>query len=245
MTVPVAGMGAIHADAEGLAVSPTLTILLLWAGFAVSHMLMSSARFRPSLVGVFGDRGFQGVYSLVALGFFVPLCMVYFGNKHSGAQLWSLPMSPVLYTAIQIAMGIAFVLLFAGLLTPSPTSMTATPGGDSIAQPRGVHFITRHAVFMATAIFGAVHLIPNGFASDAAFFGGFPVFVVIGSIHQDRRKLHQDGDRYRPFFEATPLIPFTGRSTVRGLKELSWTAIGLGIAASLLIRHFHGALFGG
>lgn len=225
--------------------SPTLIILLLWAGFAASHMLMSSARFRPSLVAVLGDRGFQGVYSLIALGFFVPLCMVYFDNKHAGALLWSVPMSPVLYGAIQIAMGVAFVLLFAGLLTPSPTSMTAPSAGDATAQPKGVHFITRHAVFMATAIFGAVHLVPNGFASDAAFFGGFPIFVLMGSVHQDRRKLAQDGDRYRPFFEATPLIPFTGRSTVRGLRELSWLAIGLGIAATLLVRRFHGTLFGG
>ncbi len=225
--------------------SPTSTILLLWATFAATHMLMSSIRYRPSLVRGLGDRGFQGVYSLVALGIFVPLCTVYFGNKHSGALLWSIPMSPVLYFVIQVGMGVAFVLLFAGLVTPSPTSMTAAQGGDSTVQPKGVHFITRHAVFMATAIFGVVHLIPNGFASDVAFFGGFPVFVLIGSTHQDRRKLVTDADRYRPFYEATPLIPFTGKSTLRGLKELSWLAIGLGIGATVLVRYFHGSLFGG
>lgn len=224
--------------------SPTVTIVLLWMGFAVTHLVMSSIRFRPVLVRTLGDRGFLGVYSLVALGLFVPLCIVYFANKHTGPLLWSIPISGAGLVGIEIAMGVAFVLLFAGLLTPSPTSMTAARDGAAVG-PKGVHFITRHAVFMATAIFGAVHLLPNGFASDVAFFGGFPVFVLIGSVHQDRRRLVTDGANYRPFYEATPLLPFTGRSTLRGLKELSWLAIGLGVGATVLVRHFHRELFGG
>ena len=237
--------GPLRAGGEEMPVSPTVTIVLLWVGFAITHILMSSIRLRPALVRVLGDRGFLGVYSLVALGLFVPLCTVYFGNKHSGPLLWSLPMSTATHGVIQIAMGVAFVLLFAGLLTPSPTSMTAARDGAAVAGPAGVHFITRHAVFMATAIFGAVHLIPNGFASDVAFFGGFPVFVLIGSIHQDRRRLATDGEKYRPFYEATPLVPFTGRSTLRGLRELSWLAIGLGLGTTVLVRYFHSELFGG
>lgn len=224
--------------------SATATIVLFWLGFALTHISMSSPRVRPRLVGLLGDRGFQLVYSLIALGLFVPLCSVYFGNKHAGAHLWSIPLSAPLYWLIQIVMGIAFVLLFAGVLTPSPTAMSAAQG-EATMRPKGVHFITRHAVFMALGLFGAVHLIPNGFASDVAFFGGFPVFVLIGSVHQDRRKLQTDGARYRAFYEATSLLPFAGRHSLRGLRELSKPALILGIVATVVVRHFHGAWFGG
>ncbi|HKX45994.1 MAG TPA: NnrU family protein [Planctomycetota bacterium] len=223
--------------------TPTLTIVVLWLAFALSHMLLSSIRFRPKLVAMLGDRGFQGAYSLIALATFVPLCTIYFRSKHAGPLLWSVPRSPALEWAIEIAMGVAMVLLFAGLMTPSPTSMSAGQT-DSAPQPKGVHFLTRHALFMAMAIFGLVHLVPNGFASDVAFFGGFPVFVLIGTAHQDSRKLALDGVRYRPFYDATPLIPFTGRSTLRGLRELSRPALVVGIGATILIRYFHSNLFG-
>lgn len=224
--------------------SPTLTVVLLWLAFAVTHMAMSSTRLRPRLVGLLGDRGFQGVYSLIALALFVPLCWVYFAHKHSGPLLWSVSMGPVLYWTLQIAMGLAFVLLFAGVMAPSASAMNASPGQGAF-QPRGVHFITRHAVFMAIGLFGLVHLIPNGYASDVAFFGGFPLFVLAGSIHQDRRKLATQPERYRAFYEATAFLPFTGRSTVRGLKEMSPIAIALGVAATVLVRTYHGTLFGG
>lgn len=224
--------------------SPTATILLLWAAFAITHIAFSSIRFRPKLVGLLGDRGFQGAYSLVALGIFVPLCTVYFSNKHAGPLLWSIPRTSALLWFVQIGMGVAFVLLFAGVLTPSPTSMTAGPG-EGAPQPRGVHFITRHALLMSMALFGAVHLLVNGYASDVAFFAGFPVFVLIGTAHQDRRKLALDGDRYRPFYEATPLVPFTGSHTLRGLREISLPAVGLGVVATVLLRYYHAALFAG
>ena len=224
---------------------PAATILLLWLAFAVSHMVLSSVRLRPRLIALVGDQAFQGIYSLIALGIFVPICIVYFGNKHAGPLLWSIPLTTTLYWVIQLGMGVAFILLFAGLVSPSPTLMSAGATGAEAYQPKGVHFITRHAVFMGLAIFGILHLIPNGYASDVAFFGGFPVFVVVGSMHQDRRRLETDGERYRPFYEATPLIPFTGRSTLRGLRELSWLAVGLGIVATLIVRQFHGAWFGG
>jgi len=224
-------------------VSAAATIVLLWLGFAITHILMSSVSLRPRLAGVLGDRGFQGVYSLVALAFFVPLVMVYFDHKHEGALLWTIAVGPGLRWLINIGMGVAFVLLIAGVMNASPASMTAAPA-DGPAQHSGVHFITRHAVFMATALFGILHLIPNGYATDIAFFAGFPVFVLIGSIHQDRRKLATDPERYQAYHDATPLIPFSGANTLRGLKEMSKLAVVIGIVVTILLRYFHTNLFG-
>ncbi len=69
-------------------------IVLFWFLFGASHMALSSLKLRPKLVGVLGNRGFQGVYSLVALGTFVPLVRIYADAKHpyTRALLSAVPM---------------------------------------------------------------------------------------------------------------------------------------------------------
>ena len=222
--------------------SPTLTIVLLWLAFAVSHIAFSSLSLRPRLVRFLGEMGFMGVYSLIALVIFVSMVSVYFDNKHSGAMLWSVGMTPSLVILVSIVMGVAFVIIVAGFVTMSPATMLIAAGKP--VELRGIHHITRHAVFMAAGLFGLVHLIPNGFASDVAFFAGFPIFAVIGSLHQDQRKLVTDAKRYPEFHAATPLIPFTGKRTLRGLRELSPIAYGLGIGLAVTFRYFHAQWFG-
>jgi uncharacterized membrane protein len=219
-----------------------MTIVLLWLAFAASHIVLSSLTLRPRLVRVLGEKGFLGVYSLIALVIFVSMVSVYFDNKHSGALLWSVGMTPSLVGLVWILMGVAVVLLVAGIVTASPASMSVAAGKS--VELRGVHYITRHAVFMSAGLFGLAHLIPNGFASDVAFFAGFPIFAVIGSLHQDQRKLVTDAKRYPEFHAATPLIPFTGKRTLRGLRELSPIAYGLGIGLAVTFRYFHAQWFG-
>jgi len=111
--------------------------------------------------------------------------------------------------------------------------------------PRGVYRITRHPLVMSIALFGALHLLPNGSTADVAFFGGFVAFALAGAWHQDRRKLALGVPGFRAFYEATPFLPFTGRDTLRGLRELSPVVVGAGIAATAVVRYFHAAWFGG
>jgi uncharacterized membrane protein len=222
--------------------NPTSLIVVLWLAFAASHMLLSGLKIRPRLVSVLGEKGFMGVYSLIALATFVPLVTVYFRNKHSGPMLWSIAITPPIEWGVILVMGVAVIILVAGFLTPSPAAMNVSP--DERIEVRGVHYITRHGVFMAVGLFGLVHLIPNGFASDIAFFGGFPIFAIAGCIHQDRRKLVIDATRYAEFHAATPLIPFTGGQTLRGLRELSFVAYAVGISLTIALRYFHAQWFG-
>jgi uncharacterized membrane protein len=184
----------------------------------------------------------MGVYSLIALATFVPMVRVYFGNKHSGPMLWSVAVTPPIEIGMIIVMGVALIILVAGVITPSPVAMSVSP--DQRIEVRGVHYITRHGVFMGVGLFGLVHLIPNGFASDVAFFAGFPIFAIAGCIHQDRRKLVTDAARYTEFHAATPLIPFTGGQTLRGLRELSFIAYAVGISLVIALRFFHAQWFG-
>jgi len=221
-------------------VSPTATLVLLWLGFAGSHLALSGLPLRRRLVAALGLPGFLGLYSLVAFAFFVPLVWTYFANRHAGAILWAVPIGPGLRAGLYLGMGVAFVLFVSSFFQASPAGMApARP------TPYGVNRITRHPQNMGIALFGLLHLVPNGAGADVAFFGGFVLFGVLGSWHQERRKIAEGAPGLREFVAATPFLPFTGRETLRGLRELSPVAVGLGIALTVVVRHFHVRWFGG
>ena len=219
--------------------SPVIAIVLLWLGFAGSHLVLSSLPVRQRLTARIGEPRFRGLYSLVAFAFFVPLTWVYFANKHAGPLLWTPLHGPMLRWTVYAGMGLAFVLLAASFVQPSPASVV--PGDTT---PKGVLRLTRHPLLMAIGIFGLVHLLPNAYAADVAYFGGFPVFAIVGAWHQDRRKLVTVPE-FRAFYERTPFLPFTGRDTWRGVVEMPLLAIGVGLLLAVGVRYFHGPLFGG
>jgi uncharacterized membrane protein len=221
-------------------VTPAATIGLLWAGFAGTHVALSSVAVRKAVVARLGEGPFQGLYSLVALGLFVPLVRTFFAHKHDGPWLWLVPRGTALRWTMYVGMAIAFVLLVAALVRPSPAAVV--PGDP---EPRGVYRLTRHPLVMAIVLFGALHAVPNASAADLAFFGGFVAFGLLGAWHQDRRKLALGVPGFRRFYEATPFLPFTGRETLRGLRELSPAVVVAGIAAAAVVRWFHPTWFGG
>ncbi len=219
---------------------PAATIALLWLGFAGTHMALSSVPVRRRLVARLGEPAFRGLYSLVAFAFFIPLVWTFFAHKHSGRWLWIVDRGPALRWAMSVGMAVGFVLLVASLVRPSPAAVVP---GD--ARPHGVYRLTRHPLLMAIALFGTLHLVPNGSLADVAFFGGFVLFSLVGAWHQDRRKLALGVPGFGAFHAATPFVPFTGRETLRGLREMSPAVIGAGLLAAAIVRWFHPAWFGG
>ena len=215
-------------------------VLLLIVLFASSHMLLSSRTLRPRLVARLGEKRFIAAYSTVSLAFFAPCVYYYFTHRHEGPLLWSVPASGAIEFLLVLANVIAFVLLVAGIMTPSPASVTGVPRDE----PAGVHRITRHPVFMGMGVWALAHAVSNGHASDVAFFGGLAVFVLLGSWHQDRRKLAGGDARYERFHTATAFLPFTGRKALRGLMELPPMAAIIGVAAALVTRYLHPSIGG-
>ena len=212
----------------------TLLIVILWVAFAASHMVLSAAPVRTTLVAAMGEWPFRGLYSLVAFVTFVALVWVYFHNKHAGPLLWSVPVSDAVRGLLYLGNVLAFILIAAGYFSPSPAVL-----GMKRVLHRPVHDITRHPVFMGIGLWGLIHVIPNGFASDVAFFAGFPLFALLGSWHQDRRLTTSRGERYRRFISGTPFLPLTGKHTWRGLRHISYKATLAGIAAAGVLGYFH------
>ncbi len=217
-----------------------LLLAALWVAFAASHMTLSSRHLRPRLVAALGERGFQGAYSLLALTLFVPLVWIYFGHKHQGAYLGTLAGVPGLRALMYAGMGAAFALLVGGLLRPSPASVV--PGDPQV---RGVYRVTRHPLLMSFGLFGLLHLcVVAVYATDLAFFAGFPSFVLVGTRHQDQRKLADGGEAFRRFYEATPWLPFSRPAGVIGALREQPLAIGAGIVLAATVRWLHPGLFG-
>ncbi len=212
----------------------------LWILFGGTHIALSSVTLRPRIVARVGERGYLALFSLLALVIFVPLVSFYFGHKHTGPWLYSVALGPIARWALYVGMGVAFCLMAASFVSPSPLAL-----GGPMVTARGVHRITRHPLFMGLGLFGILHAIPNASATDLAFFGGFPVFAVVGCHHQDRRKLASLGDDFRKFHAETPFLPFAGSGALRGLAELPKLAVAAGIAVTVLLRVFHAPLFAG
>jgi uncharacterized membrane protein len=214
-------------------------IVALWVAFALSHMGLSSLRLRPRLVGALGERGFLGVYSVVALAIFVPLVWVYFSHKHEGPFLWYwghwIPLRWLMYAGMAFALS----LVVAGLLRPSPASVA--PGKAEVA---GVYHVTRHPLFMGVGIFGLLHLFAARVnATELAFFAGFPVFAWLGCRHQDQRKLATAGEDFRRFHAQTAFLPFGGPRALQGLRAMG-LPLAIGVALAIGLRTFHPRLFG-
>ena len=214
-------------------------IVFWWLAFAATHMGLSSAPVRTRLVASLGERGFLGVYSLVAFATFIPLVSTYFAHKHEGPFLWYLGAAPVLRWIMYAGMALALSLLVAALLRPSPAAIA--PGKAEVA---GAYHITRHPLFMAVGLYGLLHLlVARVNATELAFFAGFPLFAWAGCRHQDRRKLATGSDEFRRFHAQTVFFPFTGSGALRGLREIRLPlVIGTGLAIGL--RVFHPQLFG-
>jgi uncharacterized membrane protein len=221
--------------------APALAVAGLWLLFGASHMALSSPNLRGRLVAALGERGFLGVYSLVAFATFVPLVWVYFGHRHQGALLWAFPIGTAGLWAIYAGQAIAWTITVASFASPSPATVGLSEQLRP-REPRGIHRITRHPLFMGIGLSGLLHLLVNGFATDVAFWAGFPLFAVLGCAHQDARKrATQPG--YAEWIGKTPFLPFTGNGTLRGLRELSPAVVALGIAVTIGLRLLHGPLF--
>ncbi len=219
--------------------SPAIEVTLLWVAFAATHIGLSSDLVRPKLARLLGKLGFLVAYSIVALAIFVPLVRIYFEGRQLGPWVLPVERGTVLLWVNYGIMGTAFVFLVAAFVRRSPAAVV--PGDVT---PRGIYRITRHPLMMAIALFGLGHLLQNGRTTDLAFFGGLAGFALLGSWHQDRRKLESGDPAFQHFYDETPFFPFTGRSTMRGLRELPGWIVLVGIAVTVGIRWFHASWFG-
>ncbi len=245
---------AVDMDDNGLStgsletvVTPEVHILLWWVLFGGTHVFGSSVPVRTALIGKLGNKGFKSLYSVIALATFVPLIYVFFTNKGAGAMLFRPSSSMMVVT--DVLMFLAFIVLAQGLATPSPMTTEAEMSGEYPEKARGIQRITRHPGNFAFALFGVAHMLSNPYVGDWIFFGGFVVFGLVSSMHQERRTLAGGREEIARFHADTSAVPFaaiivTGRQRL-ALGEYSKGALAVGVVLAVVLWYFHANLFGG
>ena len=224
---------------------PVIKVLLWWLAFGGTHVVLTHPPIRGALLGRFGEKGYQGAYSLISFATFVPLVWAFFANRVSDATpLPELAMTPGLPWAAMLLMLLAVVMLVFGFAQPSPVSLA---GARSRSEVVGIQRVTRHPTFMAFAIFGFAHLLVNTAAIDRVFFGGMLLFPLIGCAHQDWRKRQSADEKIRRFFAETSLLPFAAIASGRNRfepGELGGKTIVIGLVVFAVIFVFHHRFFG-
>jgi uncharacterized membrane protein len=224
---------------------PVLKVVLGWLLFAGTHTLLSHPPVRDRLVARLGDRGFLGLYSLVAFATFIPLCWSFFaGRTATVVPLPLLARVPGLHWVTMALMFVALLLIVLGVAKPSPVSELMARGA---AGATGAVRITRHPLFMGVGLAAAAHLLVNPAPIDRAFFGGMALYAVIGCAHQDWRKRRAGDPALGRLFEETSFLPFAAILTGRNRlvwRELPIAASGAAVALYLLVFFLHHRVFG-
>jgi uncharacterized membrane protein len=198
-----------HALAELIAAAVTF----VGTHFALSHPL------RQPVVKAIGDKGFQALYSLVALASFAWIVMAFRRLPDYAVPLWD-GTKPVAWALASLIMLVASVLL-AGSFAGNPA--LPAPGARELAKqkPRGVFQITRHPMMWSFALWSAAHVLVSPVPRVIVLSAAIAFLALAGSLLQDGKKKDQLGSAWTKWEENTSYWPRLGRLHLAG--AVAWT----------------------
>jgi uncharacterized membrane protein len=185
------------------------------AAFVGTHFLLSHPLRRP-IVARIGERGFAGVYALVAAATLIWLILAYRAAPMT-APLWAV--GDGLWALVTIVMLVASVLLM-GSLIGNP----AMPGppGELPAEAKGVFAVTRHPMMWGFALWGLCHIAVFPVAANIILAGAITFLALVGARLQDAKKQQLQPDRWRAWEGKTSYWPFAaiaaGRARFGGFR---------------------------
>ena len=207
--------------------TPQAGLFLSAIAFVGLHFLLSHP-LRDASVRKFGERGFQGGYSVLALLTF-GLMIYFYGKIGREDPIWVAPAWAWTVAALVMWLG---SILFVGSFLRNP----ALPGArlERGAVPTGVFAITRHPMMWGFASWAAVHLAVIGTPKALVFDGAILFLAIAGSVGQDSKKAKLMGERFHEWAAQTAFFPFA-----RGVAWPGMTAFLGGTLLFLAATWFH------
>ena len=209
--------------------------------FLVSHAIPSRPALRQRLAGMFGERGYQLLYSILSLVLLVWLISA--ATRAPYVPLWDLSIGQ--YWVPIVAMLPAFILFAGGALAPNPLSISFSRRPFE-PQRAGIVTVTRHPVLWGFALWAFAHVMPNGDLVSLIMFGGFGLFALAGMALIDRRKKRQMGPEWEALARRTSVIPLAPPPGQRLPWDWRGLALAVVVGAVLYVAllHLHPRLFG-
>ncbi|MBA4748719.1 MAG: MFS transporter [Sphingopyxis sp.] len=210
-------------------------ILFVGSHFTLSHPL------RATLAGRIGERGFQIVYSVVALATFILMVRAYQGMP-AELPLWAV--GNVLWAVASLIVLLASIL-FLGSLIGNPALAVPGAAKAAAAPARGVFAITRHPMMWGFALWAVAHIIVVPTPGQILLCLALIILALGGSLGQDSKKAKLMGAAWQDWQARTAFVPFSGQISGR----LRWAdamprphALFGGIVVWLVATWAHGAL---
>ena len=176
--------------------------------FVGTHFLLSHP-LRAPLVRVTGEKGFLGLYSLVAFATLGWLVVAYRAAP-AAAPLW--PVGDTLW-AIGTMLMLVGAILFMGSLVRNPAMPEAKT--DTVPEARGVFAITRHPMMWGFALWGVVHILVFPDPSNIVLSLAIIILALVGAHMQDRKKERLQPDFWREWERRTSYWPFAAVASGR------------------------------
>ena len=180
-----------------------MNLALATLAFVGTHLLMSHP-LRAGLVARLGERGFAGVYSLVAFATLGWMILAYRQGSDAG-PLW---IAPYEWWPFASALMLAASILLAGAFVRNPAFPHPGARRREIPPPRGVFAITRHPMNWSFILWALVHISLSGSLRNLIVAAGVLVLALAGSIGQDRKKARLLGQVWRDWQARTSFVPF-------------------------------------
>lgn len=182
--------------------TPQAGLFLSAIAFVGLHFLLSHP-LRVASVRKLGERGFQGVYSVIALLTF-GLMIYFYGRIGREPPLWTLPEWAWAIASLVMWVG---AILFVGSFLDNP----ALPGArlERGRAPGGVFAITRHPMMWGFALWAMVHLALIAMPKALVFDGAIILLALVGASMQDRKKRALMGETWHEWTAHTAFVPFT------------------------------------
>ncbi len=202
--------------------------------FVGTHFLLSHP-LRAPLIAKLGERGFAGVYSLVALATFVWVIKAYPAASAEAPQpLWDTGRSGYVTATALMWLG---SVLFLGSLRRNPAFPRPGKPIERIDEPNGVYSITRHPMMWGFTLWSATHAIVNPTTASLILCATIAFLALVGAALQDAKKAQLLGDVWKDWQSRTSFIPYG-----RGLKSADGFALVTGTLVWLAATWAHGAL---
>jgi uncharacterized membrane protein len=204
--------------------------------FVGSHVLLASAPIRRPLVATLGERGFAGMFSLVA-GITLAWLVFAFGAAPR-TILWDAPWA---YRLPFIVMPFVLVLLVCGFSQRNPTAVMQPTRYAGDPAP-GILKVTRHPVMWAFGLWALAHIPPNGDDASLILFGSLALLALAGTAAIDAKARARDPEAFARLAAATSNVPLVAVMQGRArfaLADIGWAriAVALALYAALIFAH--------